>query len=252
VFTLTGREASQKGTLVRRFVCAIAVVGSLHAGVQGVQAATILSEGFDNVGALAGWVQTNNSTPPTTTGWFQGNTGIFPAHAGAANSYIAANFLNAADGGTISNWLILPQMTLTNGDTLSFWARTESAAQFPDRLEVRFSANGASTNVGTTDASVGDFTTLMLVINGPLLLGGFPENWAHFVLTMSGLGSPTSGRFAFRYNVPDTSVNADYIGIDSVVVDSSVNTVPVPEPGTLTLLGAALAGLATRGRRRPL
>ena len=236
-----------------RFVCAVAVIASLHAGAQSVQAAPILTEGFDNVAALPGWVMTNNSAPPGTTGWFQGNAAVFPAQSGAANSYIAANFENAAAGGNISNWLILPQMTLTNGDTLSFFARTEpGAAGTPDRLEVRFSANGASTNVGTTDASVGDFTTLMLVINGPLLLGGFPENWAHFVLTMSGLGSPTSGRFAFRYNVPDNSVNADYIGIDSVVVDSSVNTVPVPEPGTLTLLGAALAGLATRGRRRPL
>jgi hypothetical protein len=235
---------------VGRFVCAVTVIASLHAGAQAVQAAPILIEGFDNVAALAGWVQTNNSTPPTSTAWFQGNPGVFPAQAGAADSYIAANFLNAADGGTISNWLILPEMTLTNGDTLSFFARSDGL--FADRLEVRFSASGASTDVGATEASVGDFTSLLLAINGPLLPGGFPEQWAQFAATLSGLGGPTSGRFAFRYNVPDSSVNANYIGLDSVVVDSSVNTAPVPEPGTLTLLGAALAGLATRGRRRRL
>ena len=39
---------------------------------------------------------------------------------------------------------------------------------FADRLELRLSTNGASTNVGTTTTSVGDFTTLLLTVN-PLL-----------------------------------------------------------------------------------
>src|SRR5262245_2666704 len=48
-----------------------------------------------------GWVRrANNSSTLGQTGWFQGNPGVFPAQAGAGNSYVGANFLNAAGGGT--------------------------------------------------------------------------------------------------------------------------------------------------------
>src|SRR5262249_48360070 len=115
----------------------------------------------------------------------------------------------------------------------------------PDRLELRLSLNGASTNVGATDASVGDFSTLLLTINPAVAPGGYPENWALFHAAVSGLGGPTSGRFAFRYTLPNTSVNADYIGIDTVTVDRVV-----PEPSTLALLSAGLVSAARFRRRR--
>jgi hypothetical protein len=65
--------------------CFLASVSSLHAAT--------LVEDFDDVAALAGagWIQTNNSSPPGETDWFQGNAGIFPAQAGPDDSYIAAN-----------------------------------------------------------------------------------------------------------------------------------------------------------------
>ena len=84
---------------------------------------------------------------------------------------------------------------------------------------MRLSTNGASANVGGTAASVGDFTTLLLTVN-PALNGGYPDSWTLFTATISGLGGPVSGRFAFRYNVADTSVNADYIGIDTLSVNA--------------------------------
>jgi hypothetical protein len=218
------------------------------AGASRAHAAPLLVENFDNIGTLAGsgWVQTNNSTAGGPSAWFQGNTAVFNSQAGAADAYIAANFNNAPPGGDISNWLLTPALLLANGETLSFWSRTfDVGSPFPDRLEVRMSTNGASTNVGATAASVGDFSTLLLTINPALNVGGYPDAWTLFTVTLSGLGGPTNGRLAFRYFDTNTNINADYIGIDTVTVQAQA----VPEPATLITVGCGLIGLY-RARRR--
>jgi hypothetical protein len=240
--TMTGPNRLLARRVSTWVLCALLLLAARQ-----VSASTILSENFDNVANLvpAGWAIVNNSAPPGTTDWFQGNPGVFASQSGAANSYVAANFEAAGFGGNISDWLISPTLTLQNTDVISFWARTEAGSIAPDRLELRLSLNGASTNVGATDTSVGDFSTLLLTINPALAPGGFPENWALFQATVSGLGGPTNGRFAFRYNVSDTSVNGDYIGIDTVRV-----TEFVPEPSTLALLSAGLVSAARFRRRR--
>ena len=228
----------------RRTVTTAIIGAAMLAAATNASATTVLLENFDNVATLVpgGWAIVNNSAPVGTTDWFQGNPGVFSAQSGAANSYVAANFEAADFGGNISDWLISPELTFHNTDVISFWARTENGSIAPDRLELRLSLNGASTNVGGTDASVGDFSTLLLTINPALAPGGFPENWALFSATISGLGGATNGRFAFRYNVSDTSVNGDYIGIDSVSV------VATPEPSTMGLLAFGLVS-AVRARR---
>jgi subtilisin-like proprotein convertase family protein len=178
------------------------------------------SEGFDDITTLtgAGWVQINRSEPLGTTGWFQGNPNTFPAHSGATNSYIGANFNNTGSVGTISNWLITPQISLNNGDTFKFWTRKATTDTFPDRLQVRLSTSGASTDVGTTSTSVGVFTTLLLDINPTLVTGVYPTVFTEFTVTVSGLGGPTDGRLAFRYFVTNggaNGANSDFIGIDT-------------------------------------
>jgi hypothetical protein len=208
------------------------ILGLVAAGLLAgpASATVILSEGFDNIGTLAGagWEFRNDSTPGGLTGWFQGNSGVFPAASGAADSYIAANYLNAAPGGQISNWLFAPVLNVGNGATLDFLVRVAGLG-FLDTLEVYFSAAGAST-------AVGDFA----------LLGSYSSStdngWEALSFTLSGLAGPTSGRFAFRYFVADTNVDGNYIGIDNVRV--------VPEPGTLALLSLGLAGLGFVRRRQ--
>lgn len=203
-------------------------------------------EGFDNIGTLAGngWVMTNNSSPAGTTGWFQGNPAVFDAYSGAPDSYIAANFNNASFGGNISNWLMTPVFDLNNPNVITFWTRTEAGSVFPDSLEVRLSTNGASSNVGASSTSVGDFTNLLLSINPALSVGGYPEGWTRYELVLAAMGTGTSGRVGFRYLVPDTSVNGDYIGIDSFT------QTPVPEPMTLVTLGSGILAIAARRFRR--
>jgi hypothetical protein len=191
-----------------------AMAAAVHAG-------PLLEENFDDP-ILDGWAVTNLSTPGGTTSWFLGNSAVFEAQAGAAESYAAANFENAGFGGDIDNWLFMPVLDFSMGNLqLSFYTR--SAGTFPDRLEIYASTAGNSTNTA-------DFT-LLLSINPLLGTGGFPTDWTQFDTIFTGAGS---GRFAFRYYVTDTAANGDYIGIDTIRVSQ------VPEPATLALMAMGL------------
>ena len=174
----------------------------------------------------AGWAQQNLSTPiGTNPTWFQGNTTVFDAQNGAIDSYAACNFNSVTGTNTISNWLFTPTVTLNNGDMFSFWTRTVTGALFPDRLQLRMSTNGASVDVGVTNTSVGDFTTLLLDINSTYVAANYPGVWTQYSVTLSGLGGPVSGRFAFRYFVENggpSGDNSDFIGVDNVVYTTSV------------------------------
>jgi hypothetical protein len=125
--------------------------------------------------------------------------------------------------GTISNWLLTPEITMNNGDTFSFWTR-RTGSGWEDRLQVRLSTNGGSTDVGATATSVGDFTDLLLDINPTYAPGGYPTVWTEYTITISGLSGPTNGRLAFRYFVENggpSGANSDYIGIDTVSYTST-------------------------------
>jgi uncharacterized repeat protein (TIGR01451 family) len=201
----------------------------------------VITEAFDTVpgspnGCPTGWNCQNRSTTVGSTGWFQGNPAVFPAQAGATNAYIGANFNNTTGADTISNWLISPQVNFGTGATLTFFTRQVTGNPFPDRLEVRLSTAGASTNVGTTDASVGDFTTLLVSVNPNLTAGDgacpyvspgtYPAAWCQITLTATnGIPTSGSGRVAFRYFVTSggpAGANSNYIGIDTFSFDEGV------------------------------
>ncbi len=190
----------------------------------------ILAEGFEDITNLPGWFMQNNSEPLGTTNWFQGNTTVFNAQAGSATSYIGANYNNTGTLGNISNWLLTPEVTLVDGMVLDFYTRGPTCTTcYADRLQVRASLNGASTNVGTGWTAVGDFTMLLLDVNPTLVPDGYPQTWdaGHFTVTISGVPTPTQGRLAFRYFVEDAGANgtnSNYIGIDTVTLSG----VPAP------------------------
>lgn len=185
--------------------------------------AQAFTEGFEDITTLTsqGWFMQNNSTTVGSTTWFQGNTTVFPAQSGSTTSYIGANFNSTTGNSTISTWLLTPNRTFKNGDTFTFYTRCSPDNMYADRLEVRMSTNGASTNVGTGPTDVGDFTTELLTINPNLQTSVYPyASWGFFTITISGLSQPTSGRIAFRYHVTNggpSGVYSDYIGIDNVV-----------------------------------
>ncbi|MBK7966272.1 MAG: choice-of-anchor J domain-containing protein, partial [Bacteroidetes bacterium] len=185
-----------------------------------------LNEEFDNIASVlsSGWTTNNLSYPQGSAGYFQGNTAYFDASSGVGNSYIAVDRNSVGStfgpqGGDISNWLISPVLNIQDGARFSFKTRTKELFLNPDRLQVRLSTSGASTNVGNSYLSTGDFSTLLLDINPTLDYTTYPEDWVLFTVTISGQPVPTAGRIAFRYYVSDAGpigINSYYIGIDDV------------------------------------
>jgi hypothetical protein len=218
------KELSAK-TLFTTAALSLAALGSTTARAAGVE---VLNEGFDNVSGLSGWSLVNNSVPPGS-GWFQGS--LFPAQAGAADSYAAANFLGAANGsGKVDNWLITPTLDLSGSTVLSFFTRTDGTPGFNDVLEVRYSSGSSADPSG--------FTTLLATIGGD---AGYPSDWTQFSASLDVSGS---GRFAFRYVGPADTLN--YVGLDTVSV---VTAVPEPSSWIMLALGAGLLPLFGRSAR---
>jgi hypothetical protein len=186
----------------------------------------LVNEGFDSIASLAGdgWVMNNLSTPAGTTDWFQGDGSIFTAQAGAAESYIAANFNNAADGGVIRNWLITPEFSTASDVVVSFYAKADIFAPYLDLLAYGVSSNGSS---DTSNFSMGT----------PVVLSG---DWTQYTVNIAAQGAGTTARFAVRYS--GAAELSNYIGVDTFTVSA------VPEPASWLMLGAGMLGLAVRRR----
>jgi hypothetical protein len=201
---------------------------------------TNLAEGFEDIEALFTgdnpWIRVNNSDPEGPTQWAQ-NPGLLgdPAQqGGSAASTIVNNFesTDPAGVGTISAWLLTPEIDFSDSTTVSFWTRGFNPTAFPDRLELRVCAGTPCTDVGTSSADVGDFGTLLLSVN-PNLVGaddptganGYPQvAFAQFTAdSTDGLPTSGTGRIAFRYFVTDAGgagANSSTIGVDTVEIVS--------------------------------
>ena len=211
--------------MYKKTLVALALIGASAAA----QSEVLVSENFNNVASLngSGWVMNNNSTPVgTVANWFQGDQTTFAAQAGPANSYAAANYNNAAVGGTLDNWLITPVFDTTNDVTVSFWARSDQFADYRDHLAV-----GLSKGSGTALTS--------FVLGNAFEVAG---DWAHYTVTLASQGWGSTGRLAFQYTGDADMSN--YVGIDTLTVTR------VPEPASLLLLGAGLMGLVASRRRK--
>ncbi|MFD3164962.1 choice-of-anchor J domain-containing protein [Herpetosiphon sp. NSE202] len=216
-------------------------------------APTVLNENFDSFsGALAdGWVIVNASDPinPDTTEhdrWKQGRSNGFTnmgSHSGAANSFAGSAWEAATSDSDaiVSNWLLTPPLWLENGKTVSFWSRSVGCTGGPDRLDIRYSLAGTSTNVASGN-NTGDFSNLLGRINPDLEFGndpdgsdGYPCNdWAEFSYTISGLNQPMIGRIGFRHHVVNTITRGLYLGIDDFSYSGNVAGGDTPTPITHT------------------
>jgi len=204
----------------------IAIAATLVACAASAQAVPLLTEDFSSVAALAGsgWVMTNASTAGGSTGWYQGDATVFPAQAGADNSYIAANYNNAPVGGTISNWLITPEFSTAQAGTITFFAKADIFAPYSD--QIAFGLSGGS-------SAIGAFTL------GPAVT--VTGDWTEYSVSYAAQGAGSTARFAISYmGAADLS---NYVGIDTLTVSA------VPEPSTMLLLAGGLLGVAAVARR---
>ena len=206
-----------------------------------VQAQNLFNYGFEGTTATmvaSGWQLTNQSTPiyvgapkwtipttaPTTT--FSGG-----AQSGTAASFATADFYSTgtASGvgsGTISNWLISPNIMVQNGDVVSFYTRLGSdnaVIQYADNLELRMSTQGAATiNPSAGASDLGSFTNLLVAVNPNQDTTVYPRTWTQFTYTISGMTGPTAVKFALRYfvlNGGPGGTSSDLIGVDTFSVD---------------------------------
>ncbi len=142
----------------------------------------------------------------TTDPWFQPTGTQFPAYEGPTTGYVAANY-QGANGFLIDQWLISPQVTVTAGDTLSFWHRSIDNNTFDDSIYVRLSTTGGITP------------------------GDFDITWGRYLVSETGWARwtgvfPVSGtiRFAIQYyhtNGGPSGAYSNYIGLDLLEVISA-------------------------------
>lgn len=189
-------------------------------------------------------VNKSDSTPNTVTGIYSGAsaTGMPGAQSGA--DYAVFDF-EATDAGTISLWLISPSISVTSGATITFWTYSLGNG-YADRLEVRFGQNDNFGDVGIGSGGVGNFDLVLGTINPDLTPTDYPTTFTQYSFSVP---VTATGRFAFRYYIPDAGTfgsNGYAVGVDSVVI----TTTPIPEPSTIgTLLALAVLGLAAHARR---
>jgi hypothetical protein len=206
------------------------------------------TEEFDTVSkAVAkGWVIKNNTRPLGTIGWTQGyfyvsmyhglvpkNLGTLPFNFPAAGgfgdnnpSFSGSDFIMTTSEcgfniANCSNWLISPEVTIKNGDEISFYTRTyDNPAIAGDRLEVRLNVADGSSDVGRDSGSTGHFTKVLLDINPGYFLqgnGSYPGVWTNYTATVTDFPIAKKSSIAFRYYVPDggpQGPNGLGVGID--------------------------------------
>ena len=187
----------------------------------------IFKEEFKDVPGLqaTGWMITTyyylNSGPQ----WGQGRQGVdkfgvsygFPAYSyeNSKTEYAYISFSGYPGADSLSAWLITPTLTLHDGDKISFYTRGEASGA-TDRLQIRLNPQDASTDVGSSNTSVGRYTLLLHAVNPGAANNGYPVSWTKQELVVSGLGGERSTRLAFRYN-PNTSASSG-IGIDKLEI----------------------------------
>lgn len=198
-------------------LCAFGLLGERSAAAQP------FVDGFEN--AFPGmWTRQNlSSSLGSNPNWDAYNSDAITANGGT--KYVMADYNSVGSAGTktISNWLISPEVPIVDGITMTFWTLSKGEGTYFDRMQVRLSTAGASVNVGASDETVGDFSTLLLDINPTLAADVYPSVWTEYVVTVTGVAVPTTGRFAFRYFVPNSGpngVNGAAVALDDVAISS--------------------------------
>ncbi|MDB5961375.1 MAG: hypothetical protein JWP59_2669 [Massilia sp.] len=208
--------------MLKQTLCAIALAATALSSQ-----AAIISEGFVDVSTLTskGFILRNDSSPagPLFPAYTQGGSG-FDAQEGPADSYLGMNYNVGDVGGTLNNWLITPLFTTTEDLGVSFWVQGATDPNYLDQFAYGFSNGG-------TDAADFLLSSVQTATQGV---------WTQITAGFTGTGiAGTTARFGIVYTGSADRANA--IGFD---------TLEVPEPASMMLVGLGLAGLVAARRRQ--
>ena len=156
--------------------------------------AQILNEGFeDSSFPPTGW-HTKNILGGVA--WMRANGG----HTGLHSAIIGWEVTGGED------WLVTPQLNISSGDSLKFWARKFFNSNYPpDSLHIL---------VSTTDTAVTSFTTLLATYN----VNAFPYGWTtQYAVNLSPLAG-MSVYIAFKH----FDVNGNGMLIDDITIDEQI------------------------------
>jgi len=169
--------------------------------------AQVLNEGFEGPAfPPTGW-HTKNILGGVA--WMRANGG----HSGSYSAIIAWEVTGGED------WLVTPQLNISSGDSLKFWARKFFNSNYPpDSLHIL---------VSTTDTAVASFTTLVAAYD----VNAFPYGWTtQYAIDLSPF-TGMSVYIAFKHF--DVNGNGMYID-DITIID--------PVPVELTSFTASVSG----------
>ncbi len=209
---------------MRKYLMAAAIgLGSVASAVP-AQASIIISLVGNPVTVTGGFDYTYNATlssdeqmSPSTSAVF------FTLYDFGAGSLVANNLVNA------SGWSFALNTNFTT------YAQAELPNNNASIDDVRATYTGAATNGTTLGGLAGDLGTFTLFTasTGPYAIFADDQDAQ---LQKYSPGSPTN--------------NTEASNIDSVAVPTLGRVTSVPEPASLTLLGAGLVGMAVKRRRR--
>jgi PEP-CTERM motif len=154
---------------------------------------------------------------------------------------LAMLFLSsAAHGDSISIALTQTVQTGAPGTTLTFDATLANLTSGTVFL------NGDAATTPTSSFTIDDNPFLT---NAPLLLAGGASSGPFALFNVSIAPGTTPGTYSFNiFSILGGSTSADFNSLGSA--QFNVNVSPVPEPGTILLLGSGLLGIGFRLRSK--
>ena len=252
----------------------LAVIGSMFVASTALAAPISLTtlglgytQDFDTLASTG----TSSSLP---TGWEFSESGTnanatYSAGTGSSNtgetySFGATASTERAFGGLLSGNLIPTigaAFSNNTGATIASLAIAYTGEQWrvgtlsrSDRIDFQFSTDATSLTTGTyTDLDTLDFSSPTTTGAIGLLDGNAAANRTALSSAISGLNIANGATFWIRWTDFNATGADDGLAVDDFSLTPRGTTIsPVPEPGTLVLLGLGLAGLAAVRRRMHL